>query len=120
MVEVVFHRDSRGRLSSIFADGHAEFAGQGEDVVCAAVSAILQAARLGLEEYAGIALEARQRHGRFTLSWPPEDRDDERVRAIAATAELSIRRIAEQFPEHVRCTSLGEPPAPRNTPDEAG
>lgn len=120
MVEVVFHRDSRGRLSSFFAGGHAEFADKGEDVVCAAVSAILQAARLGLEEYAGVALEAHQQHGSLSVAWPPECRDDERVRAIAATAELSIRRIAEQFPEHVGCTSHDESAARRNTPGEAG
>jgi hypothetical protein len=42
MVTVLFHEDSRGRLSSILAEGHAGWADAGEDIVCAAVSAILR------------------------------------------------------------------------------
>jgi len=105
MVEVVFHRDSRNRLSSIFARGHAEFADESDDVVCAAVSAILQAARLGLEEHAGIALEAHQRSGDFSIRWPTQHRDDPAVRAIVATAELAIAQIARQYPAHVTCNT---------------
>ncbi|MGB8520315.1 MAG: ribosomal-processing cysteine protease Prp [Candidatus Tumulicola sp.] len=104
MLEVVFHRDSRNRLSSIFARGHAGFA-DADDVVCAAVSAILQAARLGLEEYARVALETRQRRGDFFIRWPEQARDDERVRTIAATAELAVAQIAQQYPEHVACNT---------------
>ena len=105
MVEVVFYRDSRNRLSSIFARGHAEFAEESDDVVCAAVSAILQAARLGLEDYARIALEARQHKGDFSIRWPEKTRDDERVQAIAATAEMAVAQIARQYPEHVACNT---------------
>ena len=105
MVEVVFYRDSRNRLSSIFARGHAEFADENDDVVCAAVSAIVQAARLGLEDYARVTLEARQDKGDFSIRWPDESRDDECVRAIVATAELAIAQIARQYPEHVACNT---------------
>jgi uncharacterized protein len=107
VVEVIFHRDSLNRLSSIFARGHAEFA-DADDVVCAAVSAILQAARLGLEEHAGVALETRQRKGDFSIRWPERDRDDTRVRAIAATAELAVAQIARQYPGHVACNTEHE------------
>ena len=107
MLEVVFHRDGRNRLSSIFARGHAEFA-DADDVVCAAVSAILQAARLGLEEHAGVVLEAQQRKGDFSIRWPEAVRDDERVRAIAATAELAVAQIARQYPGHVSCNTARE------------
>ena len=107
MVEVVFHRDSRNRLSSIFARGHAEFA-DADDLVCAAVSAILQTARLGLEEYAGVKLAAHQRSGEFSLVWPVEARDDERVRTIVATAELAVAQIAKQYPGHVACNTERE------------
>ena len=107
MLHVVFHRDSRKRLSSIFARGHAEFA-DADDVVCAAVSAILQAARLGLEEYVGLDLDARQRSGDFSVRWPASSRDDERVRAIVATAELAVATIARQYPGHVACNTQHE------------
>jgi uncharacterized protein YsxB (DUF464 family) len=101
VLEVVFYRDSRDRLSSIFASGHAGFADSGDDIVCAAVSAILQAARLGLESYANVPLDARQRSGEFHIAWSDSARDLEAVRAIVATAELSVEQIARQFPTHV-------------------
>jgi uncharacterized protein YsxB (DUF464 family) len=108
VLEVTFSRDSRQRLSSVFATGHAEFADRGEDIVCAAVSAILQAARLGLEAHAGLALDVHQSSGILRIDVPQADRDREDVRAILATAELAIVQIASQFPDHVTVSREGE------------
>jgi uncharacterized protein len=102
MLEVTFARDDRDRLCGVSARGHADFAGHGKDIVCAAVSAILQAARLGLTEYAGADVAVRQDPGRLELQWRENERDRESVRAIAATAELAIEQIARRFPKHVR------------------
>ena len=101
MITVIFNRDSRQRLSSVFAQGHAGWADYGEDIVCAAVSAILQATRLGLEAHAKVDVQAGQRDGELRMEIPEGRRDDEAVRAILATAELSVEQIAKQFPEHV-------------------
>lgn len=108
MLEVTFSRDSRNRLSSIFAGGHAGFAEYGEDIVCAAVSAILQAARLGLTEYAGVDLDAHQESGLLRIQLPEEAREDPGVRAILATAELAVGQIAEQFPDHISVAHVRE------------
>jgi len=108
VLDVTFRRDSRNRLSSVFADGHADAAVRGEDIVCAAVSAILQAARLGLEEHARVPLEVEQRAGRLELRWPEDRRDDAAVDAIVATAELAVAQIAGQYPKHVRIRSAPE------------
>ena len=102
MVTVHFRRDSRGRLSSFFADGHAGWADSGEDIVCAAVSAILQAAWLGLDEHAQVTLEASKAGGRLALRWPDEARSRDDVRAIVATAELAVAQISRQYPAHVQ------------------
>lgn len=109
MLEVTFYRDSRQRLSSVFALGHAGFAEHGEDIVCAAVSAILQAARLGLEVHAGVKLDVTQNAGELRMHLPPSARDDAAVVAIVTTAELSTEQIARQFPEHVRFSRATEP-----------
>ncbi|MBV8499749.1 MAG: ribosomal-processing cysteine protease Prp [Candidatus Eremiobacteraeota bacterium] len=102
MLDIIFYRDERDRLAGISARGHADFAAHGRDIVCAAVSAVLQAARLGLQEHAGVELEARQAAGELQLRWPPQRRDSESVRAIVATAELAVAAIARRFPAHVR------------------
>jgi uncharacterized protein len=102
MLEVTFYRDSQNRLSRIHAHGHAGAADRGEDIVCAAASAVLQAARLGLEEHARVALDAHQVPGSFRIEWPEAARDGEGVRAIVATAELAVEEISRQYPSHVR------------------
>jgi uncharacterized protein YsxB (DUF464 family) len=102
VVTVTFRRDSRNRLSSLFADGHAGAGEPGEDVVCAAVSALLQAAWVGLTDHARVTIEGERRAGRLTMRWPEETRDREDVRAIVATAELAVGQIATQSPDWVR------------------
>jgi uncharacterized protein YsxB (DUF464 family) len=102
LVEVRVRKDSRNRLSSFYAAGHAGWADSGQDVVCAAVSALLQAAWLGLEEVAKVEVEGSRAKGRLELSWPEAAREDPAVAAIVATAQLAIERIATQYPSHVR------------------
>ena len=102
MLEVRIREDSQQRLSSFSATGHVGLAESGQDVVCAAVSAILQAAWLGLEEVARVEVQGQRRSGRLELSWPASAREDPGLRAIVATAALSVERIAAQFPDHVR------------------
>jgi hypothetical protein len=106
VVEVEFREDSLGRLSSFVAEGHAGWAEHGSDVVCAAVSTLLQAAWLGLAEVAGVTVDGSRTAGRLTLSWPAQANEREDVRAIVATAALSIERLAAQYPDHVRTARL--------------
>lgn len=113
MLEVTFFRDSRNRLSSVFAGGHAETGEYGRDLVCAAVSAVLQAARLGLEAHAKVPLEIVQAPGELRIAWPEDARDNASVEAIVATAELAVRQIAAQYPDHVGVKTKAAPELPR-------
>jgi uncharacterized protein YsxB (DUF464 family) len=110
MLDVTFCRDSRNRLSSFFASGHVEIEESSADeysLVCAAVSGILQAARLGLSAYVKLPLEVEQRPGHMRVQWPADARDDQRVQAIVATAELSVEQIAKDHPRDVRVHRRG-------------
>jgi uncharacterized protein YsxB (DUF464 family) len=105
-MHVTFRKDSRQRLSSVFAEGHVELPETSSDefsLVCAAVSGILQAARLGLEAHVKVPLDAMQSSGRLSLRWAASCRDDERVQAIVDTARLAVEQIASQYPQAVRC-----------------
>ena len=108
---MTFYRDGRERLSRFFASGHVEIPESSSDeysLVCAAVSAILQAARAGLEEHAKIDTGATMVRGNLDLRIPEGDRDDAAVTAILATAELAIVQIARQYPQHVRVTRAAQ------------
>ncbi|MFY9780439.1 MAG: ribosomal-processing cysteine protease Prp [Candidatus Baltobacteraceae bacterium] len=102
MLEVRIRKDSQQRLSSFLATGHVDLAESGQDVVCAAISAILQAAWFGLKEVAKVEVQGNSKSGWLDLRWPAAVRDDPAVRAIVATAALSVERIAAQYPDHVR------------------
>lgn len=102
MVEVRIRRDSRSRLSSFLATGHAGWSDPGTDVVCAAVSTILQSAWVGLRDVAGVKPTARRAKGRLLLRWPKETRSDRGVRAIVETAARSVEYLAKQHPRHVK------------------
>jgi uncharacterized protein YsxB (DUF464 family) len=108
VVEVKFTRDRRGRLSSVFATGHAEFGAFPDDVVCAAVSAILQAAYAGLEDVARLRFEGKRIEGDLRIRVPEGARDRADVQAIVATAEVSLEQLARQYPDHVRVTRTVE------------
>lgn len=104
MIDIKFVRDSRGRLSSVFARGHAEFGKYDEDVVCAAVSAILQAAYAGLEEVARLKFDGKHVSGDLEIHIPETERERADVSAIVATAEIALQQIAVQYPSYVRVT----------------
>jgi uncharacterized protein YsxB (DUF464 family) len=109
VLEVRFRRDSRERLSSVFATGHAEQGEPGEDIACAAVSALLQAAWVGLTDVAHVPVQGRRASGDFALSWPAESRDRADVNAIIATTELAIAQIAQQYRGAIRYVRDVEP-----------
>ncbi len=112
MLSVTFYEDSRHRLSSFLGLGHVEIGETSNDeysLVCAAVSAILQAARLGLEAVADVPVEIHQERGDMLLRIPEGRRDDEGVVAILRTAELAVTQIASQYPQHVRYARENDP-----------
>ena len=108
MIDVKFTRDSRGRLSSVFATGHAEFGAFPNDVVCAAVSAILQAAYAGLQDVAHLRFDGTRVSGELSIPIPEEARERQDVSAIVATAALSLDQLARQYPDHVRVSYTSE------------
>ena len=114
MVTVVVRRDAQGRLASLSADGHADWSvprvGADEyDLVCAAVSAVLQATWLGLTDVAGVEVRADKADGSLSLRWPETTRSHAAVAAIVGTAERAIEALSEQFPAHVAFARETEP-----------
>lgn len=108
MIDVTFTEDSRGRLSSVFATGHAEFGDFPNDVVCAAVSAILQAAYAGLQDVAHLQFGGTRVSGRLEIPIPVAARDRADVSAIVQTAAISLEQLARQYPDHLRVTRTVE------------
>ncbi|MBE5731254.1 MAG: ribosomal-processing cysteine protease Prp [Clostridiales bacterium] len=58
VVEIV---RKQGHIVSLSADGHTGYGVEGEDIVCAALSSIIQTALLGLMQVAGVAVKFTRR-----------------------------------------------------------
>lgn len=104
MVTVRVTREAGGAVSAFEVTGHAGQGPRGQDIVCAAVSALVQTAALGLDERLGIPAVVAAGPGRFACSLPRELPDPIRLRAqdILETMCLGLAAIAREHPRNVR------------------
>ncbi|MCL2756260.1 MAG: ribosomal-processing cysteine protease Prp [Firmicutes bacterium] len=93
--------DNQSGLIGFSIRGHANFGNHGQDVVCAAISAIAQTAVLGLIEVAKISPDIDKSDGWLSVViFENEQRLD--IRAILDTMVTGIRNIATQYPKHIK------------------
>ncbi len=71
MTTVEVSRES-GHIVSLTADGHTGYGVEGEDIVCAALSSIIQTALLGVMRVAGITVkfDRRDKDGYLSFALP--------------------------------------------------
>ena len=80
---------------------HSGYAPRGEDIVCAAVSALTQTAVMGLEQVAKAKVEYRMGEG--SLFCKAEGvQENSKAQAILETMALGLREIEEQYPDYVK------------------
>lgn len=96
---------TEGLIGAFTVTGHANTAPHGQDIVCAAVSALSQAAVMGLERHLGRKVDVTVQPG--YLSCRLAEAPDERTEAILATMLIGLREIARQSHKHVRIIEQG-------------
>lgn len=101
MIRIRIVRNAATHITGLQARGHARFAAHGQDIVCAAVSALLQTAWLGLETIEGIEVSYRRDDGHLSFALE-SGAEREGVRVLLSSICLGIRQIEEQYPEFVR------------------
>ena len=90
-------------LTGIESKGHSGFARSGRDIVCAAVSALMQSLILGLEDIAqvqGLNVEADERVPLMRAAWPSSEQ--ERIALLTETTAEALKVIARDNPKHVK------------------
>lgn len=90
------------RIIGFAATGHSGTAPRGEDIVCAGVSALTQAAAIALMEHLHRRLDCKQASGELRLTLT--DDPDELTESVLQTMYLGVREIARQYPQAVRLT----------------
>lgn len=103
MIDVLITRNGRDNIVGVNVEGHAGFEDEGLDIVCSAVSAIVQTAVLGINEIVGIELFYHQEKGLAKLRVPsglPEGKVRD-LGIILETMLLGLKSIELGYSEYI-------------------
>lgn len=94
-----------GSIKKIVCDGHTNYGEAGEDIVCSALSSIVQTALMGLLIIAGVNAKFERNDDKGYLSIEiPDDLDDDKKHdadVILNTMHLGISDLNEGFSDYI-------------------
>jgi uncharacterized protein YsxB (DUF464 family) len=106
VIHVWVERNNLRRIIEVTIDGHADFADRGYDIVCAAVSALSIGTVNSAEVLLGVALAPAEENeeGFLWIQTPAslENETDDKLQLLLESLSLSLKGIADQYPDHVR------------------
>ncbi len=82
--------------------GHSGKSEKGEDVVCAAVSALVQTLAGGIQDSLQAEVCGRLEPGNTELRIKVEARQSEALRLVCNVFRFGFQKICESYPEHVK------------------
>ncbi|BCJ86026.1 ribosomal-processing cysteine protease Prp [Effusibacillus dendaii] len=102
MIQVNIHRDWQGHIDSFRAAGHSLFAENGNDIVCAAVSILVQNCVNSIETLLHVTIPAVSKDGLVECKIPPlDDSLAKQVQLLLESMAYGLRTLAESYPKHV-------------------
>ncbi len=102
MIKINIVRDNKGFIWEFKIKGHAGFSNSGEDIICAAISAIAYTALGGLDELVGIK-NYKEKDGYIRCSIPVDiaTHQMEKVKIILETMVIGFRQIEMAYRDYV-------------------
>lgn len=95
-----------GRITEVLCDGHTDYGEEGEDIVCAALSSVVQTAVLGLMKVAGINVSYKtiEKSGSLELKLPKNlsEKDRNNADMILETMLCGIADLNEGFSRYIK------------------
>ncbi|MEW6097101.1 MAG: ribosomal-processing cysteine protease Prp [bacterium] len=104
MVIVTITRSEEGKIVQFEGLGHADFAKSGEDIVCAAVSALLQSTIRGLKEYVKIKLDINKKKGYLKVRIREIKQESIQLLtdAVLETLVLGLKAIEKEYKKYMK------------------
>lgn len=100
MIDIRLERDEAANPVRLRVSGHAGKGAYGQDIVCAAASALVETLILGMSRVAPARAEWRVDEGLAEIWWPQGISAESR--AVVETICLGLKDLAETEPKHVR------------------
>ena len=107
MINAVLYKASVG-YTGFELTGHAEYADEGSDIICAAVSSIAQFVIAGISETGKVACGYEIAEGRIYLTLPKEMKEDERAISnhYLETLRIMISQLSQQYNDYLKLTVM--------------
>ena len=104
MTLVEFFYNENDKIEKVTAKGHSNYSVEGEDIVCASVSTLLQTALLGLIKVVGLDIDYEIEDGFLTFDIPRDlsYEDDLKVEVIIQTLKEGILDIESGYEKFVK------------------
>ena len=92
-----------GRISGFSVSGHSGYAEAGQDIVCAAVSAVVGMAEATINDVCGAKAKVRvkEEDARITLTLPTSCDEEESVQAVLAGLLLYLCNLRDDYPDYI-------------------
>lgn len=104
MVKVFIERKN-GKIIEFYGKGHANYSEYGEDIVCAAISAVTQQTALGIIKYLKLKPKMEMKDGFLRINLRELQLSDQKRRELdilLETMELMLKEIKKEHPKHLK------------------
>ena len=91
------------RITGFSISGHSGYAEQGQDIVCAAISAVVTMAEATINDVCGAKAKVRVKdeQARITLTLPTSCDEEETVQAVLSGMLLTLINLREDYPDYI-------------------
>ena len=91
------------RITGFSISGHSGYAEAGQDIVCAAISAVVTMAEATINDICGAKAKVRVKDAdtRITLTLPTSCDEEETVQAVLAGMMLTLCNMRDDYPDYI-------------------
>ena len=92
-----------GRITGFSVSGHSGYSEAGQDIVCAAISAVVTMAEATINDVCGAKAKVRVKddQARITLTLPASCDEEESVQAVLSGMMLTLISLREDYPDYI-------------------
>ncbi len=91
------------RITGFSISGHSGYAEAGQDIVCAAISAVVTMAEATINDVCGAKAKVRvkEEDARVTLTLPVSCDEEDSVQAVLAGMMLTLCSLRDDYPDYI-------------------
>ena len=91
------------RITGFSVSGHSGYAEAGQDIVCAAISAVVTMAEATINDVCGAKAKVRVKdeQARITLTLPVSCDEEETVQAVLAGMMITLAGMRDDYPDYI-------------------